>query len=64
MISAAYDTANNCARLKSESGEYIGTLYGVDSAGLKDVGAYKKVTFKNADGIPILVLFCEYSEVK
>lgn len=64
MISALYDKENRCTYLKNESGEYMGTLYGVYLTEIKKVGAYKKVTFKNGNSIPILVLFCEYSEQK
>jgi hypothetical protein len=60
MISARYDEENRCVYL-NEADEYIGTLYGVYSTEIKDVGRNKKATFKNAEGIPILVLFCEYS---
>lgn len=64
MISATYDKENKCVYLKSESGEYIGTLYDVLSAEVKKVGASGKVTFKDGGDIPLLVIFCEYSELK
>lgn len=62
MISTTYDNAKKCAYLKGETGEYVGTLYGVYATEVKGVGAYKKVTFKNAKGLPLLVLLCEYTE--
>ena len=63
MIAANYDRKGKCVYLK-DNGEYTGTIYGVYSKEVKEVGAQKKVTFKNANGISILLLFCEYSESK
>ena len=63
MLDIIYNRTSKCAYIK-DSGAYVGTLYGVYSTDVKTVGANKKVTFKNANGIPILILFCEYSELK
>ena len=63
MITAVYDRGNKCVYFK-EGTEYIGTIYNVHSTEVKEVGTREKVTFKNANGIPILLLFCEYSESK
>ena len=63
MITAIYDRGKKCVYLK-EDAEYIGTLYSVHSTEVKGVGAREKVTFKNANDISVLVLFCEYSESK
>ena len=63
MLSIIYNRADRCAYIK-DSGSYVGTLYRVYSTDVKTVGAYKKVTFKNEGGIPLMLLFCEYSELE
>ena len=63
MLSVKYDKENGCAYLK-QSDTDVGILYGIRSVVVNAVGAFKKVTFYNARGIPSSTLFCDYSELK
>jgi len=63
MLTITYDRKDKCAYIK-DNGEYAGTLYGVFSAEVKEVGAHKKGTFYNTNSIPTATLFCDYSELK
>ena len=63
MIYAKHDKKNKCAYLK-EANEYIGTLYGVPSAEVKEVGRHQRVTFYNDNDLPVMTIFCEYSKLK
>jgi len=63
MLNTTYDVKKKCAYVK-DNGEYAGTIYSIYSVEVKEVGAHKKVTFYNTNGIPTATLFCDYSELK